>query len=72
MKRITFRAEESLIHDARLVAKSQRTTLSVAFREWLGRYVSQAVDSRDFDKNMQRLRHVKSGRRFTRDQMNER
>jgi hypothetical protein len=72
MKRITFRAEESLIRDARLVAESQQTTLSVAFREWLGRYVSQAVDSRDFDKNMQRLRHVKSGRRFTRDQMNER
>jgi hypothetical protein len=72
MKRITFRAEEGLIAEARRVAKSQSTTLSGAFREWLKHFASQAGDSRDFDANMQRLRHIRSGRRYTRDEMNER
>jgi hypothetical protein len=72
MKRITFRVDESLIEQARLVAKSQHTTLTAAFREWLRRFTSQAGDSRDFDENMRRLRHIKSGRRFTRDEMNQR
>ncbi len=72
MKRITFRADESLIEKAQLVAKSQHTTLSAAFRAWLKRFASQAGNSRDFDGNMQRLRHIKSGRRFSRDEMNQR
>jgi hypothetical protein len=72
MKRITFRADERLIEEARLIAKSQHTTLSAAFREWLGRFASQAVDSSDFDESMQRLKQINSGRRFTRDEMNER
>ena len=72
MKRITFRADKGLIEEARRVAKSQDTTLSAAFREWLRRFASQAVDSSDFDQSIQRLKHITSGRRFTRDEMNER
>jgi hypothetical protein len=72
MKRITFRADESLIEQARLVARSWHTTLNAAFREWLGRFTVQAGNTHDFDALMSRLQHVKARRRFTRDEMNER
>ncbi len=72
MKRITLRADEGLIEEARLVAESQHTTLSAAFREWLKLFACQPVNLKDFDGNMQRLRHIKSGRRFNRDEMNQR
>ena len=72
MKRITFRAEERLIEEARRVAKSQNTTLSRAFREWLKAFVSQTGSTREFDELMTQLRQVRAGRRFTRDEMNER
>jgi len=72
MKRITFRAEERLIEEARRVAKSQNTTLSRAFREWLKAFVSQTGSTREFGELMTQLRQVRAGRRFTRDEMNER
>lgn len=72
MKRITFRADENLIAEAHLVAKSQHTSLSAAFRDWLRGFVSQSGGLRNFDENMRRLKHIKSGRRFTRDEMNQR
>jgi hypothetical protein len=72
MRKITFRADEKLIEEARLVAKSERTTLSAAFCKWLKEFASQSSSSHDFDGLMTRLRHVKAGRRFTRDEMNRR
>ncbi len=72
MKRITFRAEERLVEEARRVAKTQNTTLSGAFREWLKAFASQTSSTGEFDKYMTQLRHVRAGRRFTRDEMNER
>jgi hypothetical protein len=72
MKNITLSAEEGLIEQARLVAKSQCTTLNAAFREWLQQYTLRSGTPREFDSLMKRLRHVKAGRRFTRDEMNER
>ena len=72
MKNITLSAEEELIEQARLVAKSQRKTLNTAFREWLQQFTRQAGSAQEFDSLMQRLKHVQSGRRFTRGEMNER
>ena len=72
MKRITFRAEERLIEESRRVAKSQNTTLSRAFREWLKAFASQTGGTRDFDELITQLRHLRAGRRFTRYEMNER
>jgi hypothetical protein len=72
MKNVTLSAEESLIEQARHVARSQRKTLNAAFREWLEQYAAQAGNALEFDALMKRLRHVRAGRRFTRDQMNER
>jgi hypothetical protein len=72
MKNITLSAEESLIEQARLVARTQRTTLNAAFREWLEQYAAQAGGSAAVDALMRRLRHVRSAGPYTRDQMNER
>jgi len=41
MKNITLSADESLIEQARLVAKSQHKTLNTAFREWLEQFTAR-------------------------------
>ena len=72
MKNITLSADENLIEQARLTAKAQRRTLNDAFREWLGQFSGQSGNAKEFDSLMKRLKHVRAGRRFTRDEMNER
>ena len=73
MKNITFSADEDLIERAREVARSRRTTLNEAFREWLVQFTARPSSAREFDALMNRLRYVNTGgRRFTRDQLNAR
>jgi hypothetical protein len=72
MKNVTLSADEDLIEQARLVARSQRKTLIAAFREWLVQFTAQSGSGREVDLLMKRLRHVKVGRHFTRSEMNER
>jgi hypothetical protein len=72
MKNITLSADEHLIEQARLLAKSQHKTLNAMFREWLEEVTAQTGGVKDFEALMKRLKHVQSGRRFNRDEMNER
>jgi hypothetical protein len=72
MKNVTLSADENLIEQARLIARSQHKTLNAVFREWLLQFTAQAGHGREFDSLMKRLKHVKAGRHFTRDEMNER
>ncbi len=72
MKNITLSADEDLIEKARAVARSRKKTLNLAFREWLEQFVSETGSAADYKSLMTRLHHVASGRRFTRDEMNER
>jgi len=73
MKNITLSADADLIEQARQVAAGRRTTLNQAFREWLQSYTAQTGSGKHYDALMKRLRgHVRPGRRFTRDEMNER
>ena len=72
MKNITLSADEDLIEQARLLARSQRKTLNAAFREWLLQFTAQSGSGQEFDALMKRLRHVRPGRHFSRDEMNER
>ena len=72
MKNVTLSADEELIEQARLVARSRRKTLNAAFREWLLQYTAQSGTGQDVESLMKRLRHVSAGRRFTRDEMTER
>lgn len=74
VKNITFSADEDIIEQARAVARSQRRTLNEAFREWLEQYSSmdRSAAVLQYDELMKQLAHINSGRRFTRDEMNER
>jgi hypothetical protein len=72
MKNITLSADEHLIEQARLLAKSQHKTLNAMFREWLEQVTAQTGGVQEFEALMKRLKHVQAGRRFTRDEMNAR
>lgn len=72
MKNITLSADGNLIEQARLVARSQNKTLNTAFREWLEQFTARAGNVLEYDALMRRLQHVRAGRSFTRDEMNER
>jgi hypothetical protein len=72
MRNVTLSAEEELIERARLVARQRHTTLNEAFREWLHQFTASSGDVKQFDELMSRLRPLRAGRRFTRDEMNER
>lgn len=72
MKNITLSADEHLIEQARLVARSRHQTLNAAFREWLEQYAAQSGGGAAVDALMKRLQHVRSSGPYTRDELNER
>jgi hypothetical protein len=72
MRNITFSADERLIDKAREIAKREERTLNDVFREWLTSYVGREDIGRRYDELMDRLSYVRAGRKFTRDEMNER
>ena len=73
MRNITLSADAGTIDAARLRAASEHTTLNTEFRKWLDGYArrhqaAQAMRSvREF-----RAKYGTGGRKFTRDEMNER
>ena len=72
MKNLTLSAEERLIEQARLVARSRHTTLNAAFREWLRQYAGADSAEERYRAVMGELKQVDAGRRFSRDELNER
>lgn len=72
MKNITFTAEEELIEKARDRARRESTSLNKKFREWLTRYVSKGNGSKEFESVMEKMSYARPGKKFTRDEMNER
>jgi hypothetical protein len=72
VKNITFSAEESLIEQARDIARARRTTLNQLFREWLADLAGSKDRERAVSQLLSRLDYVRSSGPFTRDQMNER
>ena len=74
MKNITLSADEALIEAARRRAAAENTTLNAMFRKWLADYVDR---QRQAEKAMATIRQMQAlygtgGRKFTRDEMNER
>jgi len=69
---VTLTAEKDMIERARIVARQRGGTLNLAFRQWLADYTTGTGDAQAYESLMKRLSHVSSGRRFTRDEMNER
>ncbi len=86
LKNITLNAEEELIRKAREKAQREHTTLNASFRQWLKQYANKDMGMNDYESLMNSLDmgmndyeslmnsldYVKPGRKFTRDEMNER
>ncbi len=72
LKNITFSAEESMIREARNRAARENTTLNNLFRQWLTQYVSEPSAEEQYFALMDRLAHVNAGRKYSREEMNER
>ena len=71
-KNITFNADKSDIELAREEAQSQNTTLHALFRDWLKGIAGRKRRAQEYRALMDELRHVNAGRKFTREEMNER
>ena len=74
MKNITLSADEKLIAAARRRAAAEHTSLNEQFRLWLRNYVRREQQA---DEAMRGIRELQrdifaGGRKFTRDEMNER
>jgi hypothetical protein len=74
MKNITLSADEQLIQAARERARADHTTLNEQFRLWLADYVQRQNRA---DAAMAVIAELRGklktgGRKFTRDEMNER
>lgn len=74
MKNITLSADEDLIEAARRRAVSEHTTLNQQFRLWLENYVRREQRAAEAMGVIHELQGSIStgGRKFTRDEMNER
>jgi len=73
LKNITLSVEEILIQKARQKAMSEKKTLNMLFRDWLRKYVHKSNPVDDFDRLMKKLNYVSTGgKKFTREEMNER
>ena len=73
MKNITLSADETLIESGRRRAEAESTTLNNLFREWLARYAGQQrLTPEDVGRTVASVGHFRAGRRFTREERNER
>jgi len=74
MKNVTLSADEKLIEAARARAREEHSTLNAEFRRWLADYARREQRAEEAMAVIRRLRgRVRTGgRRFTRDEMNER
>ncbi len=71
-KNITLSADEDDIRKARERALRERSSLNEVFRKWLRQYAQMGNKRRNYNELMDSLNYAKPGRKFTRDEMNER
>jgi hypothetical protein len=74
LKNITLSADERLIEEARERARTENTTLNELFRRWLLDYTQRELQAQRAMATIRELqkRINTGGRKFTRDEMNER
>jgi hypothetical protein len=72
LKNVTLSADEHLIALAREEAESRGTTLNAEFRAWLAAFVNQQRTAQEYQELMQRIDYARSGRRFSREELNAR
>lgn len=72
LKNITLSAEEELIQKAEERAALDNTTLNASFRQWLKLYTNSLSKAEQYDQLMESLSYAEPGRKFSRDEANER
>jgi len=72
LKNITLSADEQLISRARQEAERRGTTLNAEFRVWLAAFAEQERAAHGYQDLMARLGYAHPGRRFSREELNER
>ncbi|XDD52263.1 antitoxin [Leptospira sp. WS92.C1] len=72
MKNITFRTDDRLLEKARLRASREKKSLADVFNEFLKNYSNSIKDASEYETLLNQFSYVKVGRRFTREEMNER
>lgn len=74
MKNITLSAKEESIEQARQLAKTKGTTLNEMFREWLQKLDDESGQNSQaaLNKLWQRTSYARAGKKFSREEMNER
>jgi hypothetical protein len=71
MKNITLSADKGLIEAGRRQAAQQNTSSNELFGQWLAQYVARPYAADQYSDLMDKLAHVKAGRTFNREKMNE-
>ena len=71
-KNITLSADADLIEKARQKATQEQSSLNERFREWLKQYVEPQGIADNYLRLMDQLEKVQPGRKFSRDELNER
>jgi hypothetical protein len=72
LKNITLSANKQIIELARAKAARENSTLNAQFRAWLERYIGTDTKLINYESLMDRLAYGQPGKKFSRDQMNER
>ena len=72
LENITLSADKNLIKLAQKKAAKENSTLNTQFCDWLKQYVSSEHKLIDYDSLMDQLAYAQPGKKFSRDEMNER
>ncbi len=72
IKNITMSLEESLIQQARNKARQEHRSLNEVFRGWVARYVGRHGSVTDYRSLMKQFGKADSGKKFSREDLNER
>jgi hypothetical protein len=72
LRNITLSADADLIRKVREKCLREHTTLNSIFRRWMRQYLNKSSKTADFQAFMSALDYVSPGRRFSREEMNER
>ena len=73
IRNVTLTLEESLLQKARTKAMAQHKTLNSLFHEWVKQYVGVCSGKKEgYLALMEKMGNVDAGRKFTREEMNER
>ena len=72
LRNITLSADDELIRKAREKAAEEKSTLNELFRRWIRQYVERGKTGDEIDQVMESMDYVYSGKKFTREELNER